>query len=264
MRAGWHLDPEDASRLRWWDGQQWTSATRRVSEEPSLRLTTTPGATAPKTPGEKAQDRKRAMIMIGAGVAVVLILVGFGNMVAGLGGPTSGDDKEMNTRPSGAAIAAPFPKAAPPPPKSDEEIAASAAAQATADENTRRRAEAEAAAEFDRATYLPVAERELALLAKDPAASRDKKMMVYGHVTQFDSVTGTGMFLAAIRATPGASYTFDLNVLVSGQAAVLAPVAEGDYVTIYGVFTGSRSYENRFGGTVTAATMTASIIDITG
>ncbi|WP_067837058.1 TerD family protein [Nocardia lijiangensis] len=26
-RADWHSDPEDASRLRWWDGTEWTSAT---------------------------------------------------------------------------------------------------------------------------------------------------------------------------------------------------------------------------------------------
>ena len=28
--ASWHRDPEDKDQLRWWDGNVWTSATRRV------------------------------------------------------------------------------------------------------------------------------------------------------------------------------------------------------------------------------------------
>ncbi|MEV0298696.1 TerD family protein [Nocardia sp. NPDC050710] len=28
-RADWHPDPEDAARMRWWDGTEWTSATHR-------------------------------------------------------------------------------------------------------------------------------------------------------------------------------------------------------------------------------------------
>ncbi|MET8776285.1 TerD family protein [Nocardia sp. NPDC004654] len=30
-RADWHSDPEDPSRMRWWDGSEWTSATYRTA-----------------------------------------------------------------------------------------------------------------------------------------------------------------------------------------------------------------------------------------
>mgnify|MGYP005997626557 CR=1 FL=1 len=47
-------------------------------------------------------------------------------------------------------------------------------------------------------------------------------------------------------------------------ATTSAPSNSYDYVTIYGELTDSRTYENQFGGSTTAATMTASIIDVTG
>lgn len=262
MREGWNPDPENHNRMRWWDGQKWTSATRTAFEsQPPPQLTPVPGATAPKTPGEKAKDRKRVMLGGGAAVVLLVVFLGFRSIVSDLDGPDSKVSSASNTRPTGSAIAQPYPKAASPPPKSAEEIAASAAAQASADENARRRAEAEAAAVFDRATYPTISARDLALLSKNPDASRGKKMVVYGQVAQFDAVTGTGLFRADVGASPGSGD--DLNVLVTGDAAVLGPIAQDDYVTIYGVLTGSRTYENQFGGSTTAAMMTASIIDIT-
>ena len=33
-QAGWYPDPQDRSLERWWDGQQWTPATRGVSGGP--------------------------------------------------------------------------------------------------------------------------------------------------------------------------------------------------------------------------------------
>ncbi|MFC8181618.1 DUF2510 domain-containing protein [Rhodococcus sp. NPDC057297] len=263
MRAGWHPDPEDRNRMRWWDGQVWTSATKSASEtQPPPQLTPVPGATAPKTPGEKAKDRRRLLFGAGAAVVLLVIFLGFRSIVNDLDSPERNTSSASNTRPTGSAIAQPYPMAAPPPPKSAEEIAASAAAQASADENARRRAEAEAAAVFDRATYPAISARDLALLSKNPDASRGKKMVLYGQVAQFDAVTGTSLFRADVGASPGSGY--DLNVLVTGDAAVLGPIAQDDYVTIYGQLTGSRTYENQFGGSTTAATMTASIIDVTG
>ncbi|OZC83435.1 hypothetical protein CH282_15900 [Rhodococcus sp. 06-418-1B] len=262
MRAGWNPDPENPDRMRWWDGQRWTSATKAASgTQPPPRLTPVPGATASKTPGEKAKDRRRLLFGAGAAAVLLVVFLGFRSIVSDLDGPETNTDSASNTRPTGAAIAQPYPKAAPPPPKSAEEIAASAAAQASADENARRRAEAEAAAVFDRATYPAISARDLALLSKNPDANRGKKMVVYGQVAQFDAMTGAGLFRADVGASPGSGY--DLNVLVTGDAVTLAPVVQGNYVTIYGVLTGSQTYENPFGGSATAATMTASIIDIT-
>jgi hypothetical protein len=32
--AGWYTDPSDSAGLRWWDGQQWTTATRQLAPAP--------------------------------------------------------------------------------------------------------------------------------------------------------------------------------------------------------------------------------------
>lgn len=256
---------ENHDRMRWWDGQRWTSATKAASEaRPPVSPASIPGAGPPRTLSEKARDRKRILVATGFAVTVLILFLGLRNVVTDIGVNYSASSATSSVRPSGAAIAQPYPKAAPPPPKSSEEIEASAAAQATADENARRRAESEAAAVFDRSTYPTTTDRDLALVSKNPDASRNRKIVVHGYVAQFDSVTGAGLFRADVGATPGSQYDYDLNVVVSGDAGILAPVAQGDYVTIYGVLMGSKTYENQFGGKTTAAAMTASIIDITG
>lgn len=258
MRAGWHPDPEDSNRFRWWDGRQWTSATKSASTEQSVRLTPIPGQTAPKTPGERAKDRKRLILTAATVTLIVVFIVGLS---------VSGSDEEKEPIASGVpagAIEKPYAKAAPPPPKSVEEISASAAAQAKADENARRREAEAAAAMFDRATYPPATEQEFALLSKNPDASRGKKIVLYSWVTQADANTGTTRFKASAGPTQGSAYEYDLEVVVSGPADQIAPILEGQYVTIYGLVTGSDSFDLQSGGRATFATLDAKIVDITG
>lgn len=59
--AGWHPDPEDNKQLRYWDGQQWTSATQPMpaAQTPTL-----------ETPEQK-KDRKRQLVAIGIIIAAV-------------------------------------------------------------------------------------------------------------------------------------------------------------------------------------------------
>lgn len=61
---GWHPDPEGHNQLRYWDGQQWTSATQPM---PAPQTAVTP---QPETPAQ-AKDRKRQLIAIGIIVAAV-------------------------------------------------------------------------------------------------------------------------------------------------------------------------------------------------
>ncbi|MDI9918276.1 DUF2510 domain-containing protein [Rhodococcus sp. IEGM 1379] len=81
--AGWHPDPEGNNQLRYWDGQQWTSATQPMpeaapqSEPPS-----------PETP-EAVQKRKRTNL-IAAAIAGVVIVGFLGYALVGNGG----DDNE--------------------------------------------------------------------------------------------------------------------------------------------------------------------------
>lgn len=65
---GWHPDPEGNQQLRYWDGQQWTSATQPMPQP-------TPSS-EPVDPEKLAKDRRRALI--GAGVVALLIAAYFG------------------------------------------------------------------------------------------------------------------------------------------------------------------------------------------
>jgi len=50
--AGWFPDPQDASRLRWWDGRTWGAATRAL---PARREPVVPVAAAPVGPSFSVQ-----------------------------------------------------------------------------------------------------------------------------------------------------------------------------------------------------------------
>lgn len=77
--AGWHPDPEGAPQLRYWDGQQWTSAT-----QPMPAITPTP---QPETPAQ-AKDRKRQLIAIAVAIVGFLAIFGISKLDFG------GDDTE--------------------------------------------------------------------------------------------------------------------------------------------------------------------------
>ncbi|KXX54562.1 hypothetical protein [Rhodococcus sp. LB1] len=156
--------------------------------------------------------------------------------------------------------------------RQSEARAAEAERQRLAQEEKVRAAEAERArvaaieaARWDRNTYESLGERDFALVAKNPDANKGRKLVVYGHVTQFDSATGTTQFRANTMASPqDRSYSYDNNTVVTGAANVLANVVEDDFVTMYVEVTGSHSYSTTMGGSTTVPKFQAIMIDVTG
>ncbi|OZC62321.1 hypothetical protein CH267_01950 [Rhodococcus sp. 06-621-2] len=69
-QPGWHPDPEGSGQLRWWDGQQWTSAVQPVPEAPK------PPPAPVKTPSTPEQKR-RNLIWGGVAAVVVASFVGY-------------------------------------------------------------------------------------------------------------------------------------------------------------------------------------------
>lgn len=69
--AGWHPDPHDPTQLRWWDGQQWTSATHPgtgIDAEPTAQFS------EPTAPPPSPEEKKKTLL-IGVATVIGLALV---------------------------------------------------------------------------------------------------------------------------------------------------------------------------------------------
>ena len=67
--AGWYPDPADSSRIRWWDGQQWTQHVA-VSGEAAPSMETNASPAAPALAGRNVQTK----LVLWAGLFVVVAL----------------------------------------------------------------------------------------------------------------------------------------------------------------------------------------------
>ncbi|EKT80492.1 hypothetical protein WSS_A21998 [Rhodococcus opacus M213] len=121
------------------------------------------------------------------------------------------------------------------------------------------------AAKWDRATYETLSDRDFALVMKNPDANKGRKLVVYGHVTQFDSVTGPDRFRADTMAAPqDYSFLYDNNTVVTGTVPLLTNVVSGDFVTMYVEVSGSHTYSTTLGGETTVPKLNALMLDVTG
>ncbi|MGE2718473.1 hypothetical protein [Mycolicibacterium celeriflavum] len=118
---------------------------------------------------------------------------------------------------------------------------------------------------LDRSTYDSLTAREFALMAKDPDAWAGRKVVMYGVITQFDSATGATSFRADTGPAPVMDvYDYDQNTLITAHDAdMVANFVEKDRVTMYVEVQGSMTYETPMGGSVTAPSLMANIIEST-
>jgi hypothetical protein len=106
----------------------------------------------------------------------------------------------------------------------------------------------------DLSTFTEIAERDLALMVKNPDASIGQNLIAYGNITQFDAATGRCGFLASISSgIKESSYEYEHNSIHSAEApcAILDPIVEGDSVKLWLTSTGSYSYDTQIGGNTT-------------
>lgn len=120
---------------------------------------------------------------------------------------------------------------------------------------------AKEAAEKDPANYTEISARDFAILAKNPDEYLGRKLVIYGRITQSDAATGAKNMRANTGGEPG---DFRVNSFVTGKPDVLAPVVEGDLVTMLVRVNGSKSYETTMGGTLIVPEFEAYVITVTG
>ena len=143
--------------------------------------------------------------------------------------------------------------------------AKAAAARAAAEKAAAAKAAAEKAARERPVALTP---RAFALVVKNPDAYVGKHYIVYGEVTQFDSVTGDSIFRADAGATRDPisyGYTeYDANTLFVGDPAMLANVVEGDVFRATVEVLGSESYTTMLGGETTVPKFRLQSISVYG
>jgi hypothetical protein len=118
----------------------------------------------------------------------------------------------------------------------------------------------------DLSAYAPISDHDFALIVKDPDASKGKKVVVFGVVTQFDAASGPCDFLADTAATQQSdSFSYTQNTWVhasKAQCAQLADVVQGDHLQITADVLGSKSYDTQAGGNTTVPELGVEKVDV--
>jgi len=147
----------------------------------------------------------------------------------------------------------------------DKAAAKAAAAKAAAERAAAAKAAAEKAA---RERPVALSSRTFSLLVKNPDDYVGRHFIIYGEVTQFDSATGTGDFLADSGANKDPisyGYTdYSDNTLYEGDPSLLANVVEGDVFRATVEVLGSESYDTQIGGNTTVPKFKVQTISVYG
>jgi hypothetical protein len=116
---------------------------------------------------------------------------------------------------------------------------------------------------LDRSTYASISPREFALMAKNPDSWTDRKVVIYGVVTQFDAATGPTTFRADTGPAPMTSRSdYNQNTLVTAQdAGMVANIVENDVVAMYVEVQGAVTYDTQIGGKTTVPSLLVNIVE---
>ncbi|KOS56421.1 hypothetical protein Z051_09400 [Rhodococcus rhodochrous KG-21] len=250
--AGWYPDPGDPSLVRYWDGNQWSPRT-------APKFSTPPPP--PRRPQPSAKAAKNGKL-VATGFALFVVT---GVIVALIGGGSDAGDDDTGIAAATSTAASSLPSTT----KSAAEVQASQQAAAASSSRAAAAAAAAAAREAERknpAAYEQLSPRDFALIAKDSAAAKNRKIVLYGYVAQFDSVTGANQFRASVDSQQfGSWYDYDHNVIIkASDRNLIANVVEDDLVTMWVEVDEPITYDTTLGGSTTVPSFKVNMIEVTG
>jgi hypothetical protein len=95
-----------------------------------------------------------------------------------------------------------------------------------------------------------LSDRDFELWVRNADDHKGEKLVIYGEVFQFDTVTGPSAFLADVAGTEQ-DYAYEYDITASVAAAseeLLADVVEDDIVKMWVVGAGTYTYDTAMGG----------------
>lgn len=114
----------------------------------------------------------------------------------------------------------------------------------------------------------PISAHDWQLVAKDPASHAGQRIIVYGHVGQFDSATGSSGFLATVDGVvhkPQYGYAnYPTNTALAGDPVALHDVVKGDLFTAEVTGDGLYTYSTTMGGQASVPKLSISKLTVTG
>lgn len=192
----------------------------------------------------------------------------------------SSDDGSTDESTTPAASASPTSNAQAEADKAQADAEAQAAAKAEADALAAAEEEAKTAEKaasgalgeepgWETLTYNEVAERDLAILAKDPDATEGANYIFYGTVSQFDAATGPCTFRSNIATAPQENtWDYSLNSVVTvageGDCPMLANVVQDDVVKMWVTSTGAFTYDTQIGGSTSVPMFVVRKVEVIG
>ncbi|WHU45088.1 DUF2510 domain-containing protein [Gordonia sp. L191] len=221
---GWYPDPNNHSIIRYHDGRQWTDQTEQV----------------PMPPPKK---RGYGWLIAGGVVLAIIVVIGAAALAASTSKSSSSSPATTPTPTAVESFQA----------RQQADASESRAAQASQARQTRL---------ADRTNYMTVSSREWQIIAKNPDSHVGELYVVYGRVVQADSGTGQSTIRINTNGEQVEQYDYDINTVVTeGDPGRFNEIVEDDLVQMWVEVDGSTTYDTTMGGSITAPSVTAHMIE---
>jgi hypothetical protein len=113
--------------------------------------------------------------------------------------------------------------------------------------------------------YSDISQRDWQLIVKDPIGNQSRNIVVYGRITQFDSITGLGRMRAEVFGTLeelNKSFSFGDNTFLTGTDSMLKNFVNKDKFKARVTVSGTYSYTTTLNANVTVPLLAISSIEL--
>ena len=113
--------------------------------------------------------------------------------------------------------------------------------------------------------YAEISQRDWQLIVKDPNGNQSRYVIIYGRITQFDSITGLGSMRAEIFGTQeelNKSYSLGDNTFLTGSNSILKNFVAKDKFRAHVMIAGTYTYTTALNAKMTVPLLTISSIEL--